>query len=55
MKTQNTPKKPKAKPTLHLTRCPRCQRPALRVRGKVECLRCGDAPLFATEREGGRR
>jgi len=50
MLRQNTPRKPKARPTLHLARCPRCQRPALRVRGRVQCLRCGDAPLFQRER-----
>jgi len=45
----NRPQKPrnsKAKPTLHLARCERCGRPALKVRGRVSCLRCGDSPLF---------
>jgi len=55
MLRRNTPKKSKARATLHLARCPRCQRPALRHRGKVECMRCGDAPLFEDERQGGRR
>jgi len=49
------PRKTKARPTLHLTRCERCGRPALRVRGRVQCLRCGDAPLFTTERREVRR
>jgi len=48
-KTMNRPQKPrksKAKPTLHLARCSRCQRPALKVKGRVQCLRCEDLPLI---------
>jgi len=39
-------RKSKAKPTLHLARCPRCQRPALKVKGRAHCLRCTDHPLI---------
>jgi len=46
MLRQNTPNKPKARPNIHLARCPRCQRPALKVKGRVQCLRCEDLPLI---------
>jgi len=55
MNRPQKPRKSKVKPTLHLTRCERCGRPALRVRGKVECIRCGDLPLFDRDRREVRR